>query len=351
MRPLSTVLLVIFLATGCGPATTPEQLMNQGRFRGTPQEQEKALELAQFASNRENDYGLRCWALRALTRLELVPPEAVQKVGDILTNGSSGGYLKAWSAYALGQMRQKEAIPYFISALELSLDEATAYYVLEGLARVVAVIVQDADMNTRVVEAMNRFAAKRNREVPPIFDLLDEHVINLVVLAVTLERMMPDDKGQRKAASADELYLGVFKALDFIERSKDQFINSYARNKASLERLLFLSYKGAKQSQRPLLLLVAWYSGVLGDNRELANRCAEELTNWLNDADPRLRTIVAWSLIRMDLYSSKAHESLVQKWITQENDPTVLSVLRHLWRQEGKPDALQRIYRVPLEDR
>ena len=178
---------------------------------------------------------------------------------------------------------------------------------------------------------------------------LDEQVINLVVLAVTLERMMPDDNGERQPASAEELYLGVFKALHFIERSKEQFINSYARNKAGIERLLFLSYKGAKQSQRPLLLLVAWYSGVLGDNRELANRCAEELTNWLEDADPRLRMIVAWSLIKMELYSTKAHESLIQRWITHEKDPTVLAVLRHLWRQDGKPDALQRIYRVPLE--
>jgi len=341
---------------GC---VTADSLMQRSLERGTAGEEAAAEDLASFAADSGNDYALRCWALRSFSRLERVSPEALNRVGRILTAPGNGSELRSWAAYALGELRRKESVGFYMEAMEGQIDSGTAYYVMEGLAKVVTDLAGDTETAQRVARSMTLFAARAQDEPPEMYDLVSEYVVNLVVLAVTLEQITNPSaapacsEGQECPAGAagpaptyEEVYAAVFRALSHLDSAREKYLAAFERNRMSIEQVLDLAFGAASGPYGPLPALYAWYGGVLGNNPELASACAKRVAGWARDADPRARLLVAWALSRMELYDRFANESAQALVLAVEPDERVLRVLGEMSRNPGKPDKLQQILRV-----
>jgi len=318
--------------------TTPESLMKRSLVRGSAGEQDAAKELIDYAANGKNAPGLRAWALRSLSRLQALPPESLRPLGELVCNTSEDAQLRSWAAYALGEFRQREAIPYFVRALRGPIDENTGYFVLEGLTKSISMILEDLNLNESVVGAMNAFSSMRGQETPPpMFDLLNEYVGTLPVLVLVLEKEI------QAGAKEEALYAAVYRTLVTIEMAKKKMLSAYDRNRKNLEKAVELSLSAVETRYRPLWLLFAWYAGLLGDNPELSSLVAPKLSGWLTGASPRERLVVSWSLARMDLYQKDARDTLLVQSLKKETDLNTLRLMGRLSSAQGEPDKLQQI--------
>jgi len=344
--PSAVVLVLCVLAGSCGPGASPESLMRKGNHRGTPKEEATGLALAQYAANGENPPGLRCWSLRALSRFRVQHDENVKLVGSVLTNKRNNPILRSWAAYALGEMRAREAIPLFIDALGTIPDDATSYFVLEGLGKVVSLILEDVELNTRLVQTMTTFAGASKKEVPAIYDLLNEHVINLVVLAITMETLLtsPESRSDR-----DTVYTAIYRALHYIENSLTQFLTTYAQNRESLTRIMTLSFSTASARDRHLWALTGWYTGVLGGNAELAEFCSNYIIQWFAESPPPIKLILAWSLARMTRHSEQAAQALATMVFTSVSDQNTMRMFARMTHEKGQLDVFQQALGVRLQ--
>lgn len=336
------LLLCVLLSGGC---VTADSLMEKSESRGTGEESAAAVELAAFAADGANELALRCWALRSLSRLERVPDSVVRDVGALVACAGCAVQLRSWAAVALGEIRRKEAAATYVAALEGPIDPTTAYYVLEGLGKTVADLVGQTEEMERLAHAMTTFAAGQSQEPPEMYDLVSEHVVNLVVLAVALEHATRPVDAKAPPTPA-EVYASVLRAMAHIEGAKDKYLASFARSGESVGRVIDLSFDEAEETQGLLLSLVVWYAGVLGDNREIAALAADRVVAWADAAEPRLRFLVAWSLARMELYDDAAGDALVARVLARETDDRVLRVLAAMSGSAGRPDLMQQILRV-----
>ena len=337
------MLLLIALATlAASCAMTPDSIMQMSLARGTEAEEEAAVRLTDLAADPSVDAGLRCWALKSLARLDRVPPGSVTRVGGIVTNGGEWSLVRSWAAYTLGELRRKESIPFFIAALEGTLDPGTGYYVLDGLGKVLPAVLQDTELNQRVVESMTRFAAAQTAAVPEIYDLVNEYVVNLVVLAVAGDKLLAGPH------SAEQAYVAVLRMLSHVEAARSKYLTAFEANRGALVRVFDLAFDSLEPEYRPAWLLLAWYAGAMSDNRELASLCAGRIVDWLGSPDPHLRLLATWAVTRMDLVNTEAHVALIDRVLRQETDSTILRLFAELSREPSRPDRLQRSLRVKM---
>ena len=340
------ILACITLTYGC---TTPDSLMKMSLVRGTEDEPDTAMELAVYAGDAQNQPGMRAWALRSLSRLRNVPVSVIERLGGIVQRENENAAVRSWAAIALGEFRRKESLPYFITALKSRIDPTTGYYVLEGLSRNLSMILEDTDLNERLVAALGLFAAHQTGELPSMYELLNEYVCNLPVVVLVLEKNLQ----QRNATAMqrtmqEEIYASVYRVLVTIEMARKKYVSGYDNYETTLKRAFDASFSAVKINYRPLYLLTAWYAGVLGNNPELAALSADHLVRWLRDADPRLRFVVTWSLMRMELYRQSASEALVQRVLRTETDGQVLRLLGEISTIPGESDAIQQLMRIRL---
>ncbi|MBM4353925.1 MAG: hypothetical protein FJ109_09040 [Deltaproteobacteria bacterium] len=323
-------------------ATTPDSLMELSLFRGTEREEEAATRLADLAADTSADPGLRCWALKSLARLDHLSPSALSQVGRIVQNGGEWSVLRSWAAYALGEFRRKEAIPFYAAALEGPLAPDTGYYVLDGLGKVLPALLQDTELNQRVVEAMTTFAAGQSAALPEVYDLVNEYVVNLVVLAVAGDKLL---SGRH---TEEEAYVSVLRMLSHVEAARSKYVAAFEANRGAMARVFDLAFASLDPQYRPTWLLLAWYVGVMSDNRELASLCAGRLVGWLEAPDPQLRLLAVFAATRMDLVNTEAHVALIDRILRNETDPAILRLFAELSREPGRPDKLQRTLRVKM---
>jgi HEAT repeat protein len=310
--------------------------------RGTENEEEAAARLADLAADRSADPGMRCWALKSLSRLDRMSPASFGKVGALVSDSGQWGGIRSWAAYTLGEQRRKEALPYFIQALEGPLDADTGYYVLDGLGKVLPAVLQDTEINQRVVESMTKFAATQTAAVPEIYDLVNEYVVNLVVLAVAGDKLLSGPH------TAEEAYVSVLRMLSHVEAARSKYVAAFEANRGALARVFDLAFESLEPEYRPAWLLLAWYVGTMADNRELASLCAARIVDWLDAPDPHLRMLAAWAVTRMDLVNTEAHIALIDRVLRHETDPAILRLFAELSREPGRPDRLQRALRVKM---
>ena len=340
-RAVSVLALAgLLVATGC---TTADTLMKHSLARGTADEEQAAAKLAQYAADRNNEVSKRCWALRASSRLKKQPLSAIKRLGQIVADSGDDPTVRRWAAHALGELRRKETIPYFMTALERPIDHVTSYYMLEGLAKLVAVVVQDTRLNDKVLSAMNTYAAQQKKFPPDIYDLLNESVTNLAVLAMMLKRTAAA-KGKR--VDFLEAYTAIYRTLSFLSLKKKPLLASFKDNEKAISETFKLSFASTKRTHQALLLLIGWYAGILGDNPEFSRYCATRIGQWASSADTRLRLLVVWSLTRMELHQESARQALIARVLHHEKNPKVMRLLGALRTREGQPDKLQELMKV-----
>ena len=338
--------VVLVMTTGC---TTPDSLMKLTLKKGTADEQEAALELAEFVDDSSSDDSLRCWALRGLSHMRRVPPRAVNVVARTLRNTSEPPYIRSWAAFTLGEWGKKEGIPALVDAMAGNVDARTAYHVLEALSRVLPLILEDMQVNERMIEAMTVLAARQSQDLPTMYALLREYAVSLVALTVTSERIIRKGPLTSSAQRSEEVYTAVFRMMSNIEVAKTRLMAAYATNEKALASAFQLAYSSVDKRYRPTWLLLAWYAGVLGDNRELSALCERYLVAWAESADPALRLLTLWSLTRLELYSTQARHALVSRLLEREKNEDVLRLLAVLSTQEGGADALQKTLQVRVK--
>jgi hypothetical protein len=334
---------LIVVSTGC---TTPDSLMKLTLQKGSGDEREAAEKLGTVVENSSMDDGLRCWALRALSYMEQVPPPVFGAVARVVRDTSEAPCVRSWGAFTLGQWGKKEGLGPLVDAMSSSVDARTGYHVLEALSRMLPMLLEDTGINERMIEAMTIFAARQSQDLPTVYALLREYAVGLVALTITAERIIKKGPIAGSMQRSEEVYTAVFRMLSNIEVAKGRFLAAYADNAKALSVAFELAYSAVDKRYRPTWLLLAWYGGVLGDNRELAELCEDRLALWLKSADPSLRILTLWSLTRMELYSSKARAALVATVIRSEEDEEVLKLLGMLAVQDGVPDQVQRLLEV-----
>lgn len=336
---------LLTLLLSCAGGESPDSLMVKSYDRGTPKEQETSLVLARYAGDGENPWTLRAWALRSLSRLRNHPAESVRIVGEIVRSPRLPSPLRTWAAYALGEMRSREGLPFLVEALNSNPDDQTAIAIMDALGKVVSLIVEDPEINTRLVQVMTSYAAVKKNEVPAIYDLLNEHVSNLVVLAVTLEALLSEDPSLH---DSDTVYAAIFRTLSFMERSLEQLFNAYAQNRESMKRILEMSFSAVTPGDQALWLMVGWYAGVIGGRAEMADFCAGHMSEWLSQAPPPMRLVFLWSVARMNRYSDAASRLLSQRLLSDVDDPETLRMLGQLSNSPGQLDVLQQVFQVQI---
>jgi len=325
--------------------------MKKSLAQTSTEQEEASSELARFAADRSNSPEMRCWALRSLGRVERPSEEAVRKVGALVASPGEHEVVRAWAAWALGEMRRKEAIPYMISVLGTDVDHVTGYYVLEGLTKVVQEVLADPEINRQVVEAMTVFSSRQAEFLPEMFDLLNEQVANLVVLAATLEQisgLANEGAMLDQPRDSDAVYAAVYRLLAHMQGAKEKYRAAFDRHQHSLKKAFDLAFESVDSTHRPSLLLLAWYAGVLGNNKELASLSAAAMIKWARESDPLLRFMAVWALLRMEVHNSSARQELVKQVLTFETNEGVLRLLA--WSRRGGPDTLQRLLDVRAEE-
>jgi len=259
--------------------------------------------------------------------------------------------VRSWAAIALGEFHRKESVPHYVDALEKNLDATTGYYILEGLSKELSVILEDTDLNERLVEAMGKFAAHQTNDMPSMYELLNEYVCNLPVVVVVLEKsLQKQSSGKITQRIQEEIYSSVYRVFVTMEMAKQKYVAGYDTYETTLKKAFEVTFASVKYRYQPLFLLTAWYSGVLGNNKELSALAADHLRSWMRNADPRLRMVVAWSLMRMDVYQQSANDSLVNSLLKSEKDERVLRLLGEMSVNRKQSDTMQQIMRIRLRN-
>ncbi len=338
---LAMLIILPLMLTGC---TTPDKLMARSGALGTEDEAESIKYLIEYASNKGNEAGLRCWALRSASRMKRVDLDSIKKVGDIVTDTKEDSKARAWAAIALGEWRRKEAVAYFIKAFSGSWDPVVGYFILEGMAHNLPSILQDTELNEQVVRSMNKMAAGQRADLPSMFDLVDEYAANLSVLIVVLDKTLSEKNKSKK--QKEEIYAAVVRMLTAIEMAKSSYLSSFNDNKTSMEQAFDLAFKSVGKGNRPIFLFIAWNAGYLADNKEFSDIVAGRIVEWIKTSDRRARLTLVWALNRMAVYQNDVTKALIKKILLGEKDENALDILGILANEDDKPDSLQKLLGV-----
>jgi len=176
-----------------------------------------------------------------------------------------------------------------------------------------------------------------------MYDLLNESVTNLAVLAVVLKRITGD---KSKKVDFLEAYSAIYRTLSFLALKKKPLLASFKDNEKAISETFRLSFASTKKTKWALLLLIGWYAGVLGDNPEFSRFCADKIGEWSRSADSRLRLLVAWSLTRMEIHQEGARQALIGKVLRHETNPRIIRLLGALSSRKGSPDKLQELMKI-----
>jgi hypothetical protein len=344
MRANAISLFVVGVLTiGC---VTADGIMKRSVSRGQPNEEENATYLATYAANKEKDAALRAWALRAASRLKNQPEDAIAQLGAIVADPDEDPSIRSWAAYALGELRKSTAIPYFRKALENKIDQQTGYFVTEGLAKVLPVILENPETNDGAVNSMNTYAAHQTKFTDNMYDLFMEEATNLRVLVRGLQRVTGEEK---KKADAMEVYAAVYQTFHHIAMPEMQKIYEarFTENQSSLSSAVALSFQALRKSDPSLARLLVWYTGVVAENESLAGLCSEKVVKLSEGSKDRfLRFLSTWSLSRMEVAQADAGKSLTQTTLATETDEQILRLLGSLSSTAGEPDKLQELLKV-----
>jgi hypothetical protein len=340
---LGGFLACVFVTTGC---MTPDKLMGMSVTRGTPDEAKSVEQLVKVAVDKKEDASLRQWAFRSLSDLTRIQATQLSAVGKVIANPGENAGVRSWAAYAMGEWRKKESIPFFVQGLTGKVDKNTGYYILEGMGKVLPAITEDIEINEKVVRSMTAFSAGQTEFTDSMYDFVNEYVSTLTVLVVVLNKTMAEVVTKDPASMRTEIYASVHRVMTAIEAGKNEYLAAYSANEKNLQEAFEASLGAVKVEYQPMYLMLAWYAGKLGNNKELSALCAEQLGSWMKKSDPTLRLVLSWSLARMEIFAKAANDGLTQVLLQAETDRQVLRLMGSLSNEAGKPDELQQILRL-----
>jgi len=349
---------------------TPDALMRLSIAPSQSEADAAAVRLVEVARDDSYDLSRRAWALRSLARLGRAPQAAVLALGDLAIGGHTPSELRAWAAYALGELRQKEALPFLAALLERDSDGEndkdkesegggrTHELALDGLCKALPIILADPQWQGRIVALLATYAGRTAASLSDTYYLLHENTGTLAASVGLLDRLLNDP-----AAGHDQgaLYAALLDVVRAVELDKSQRLAAFERNEVTLRRAVTLAGQTLASptlaGQRPagpaptrantdpdpaFGLLLAWGSGVLGDRAELATLFTPLAQRLVTSSDPAQRLLASWALSRHAVYRPEAREAALAA-LLGEGDARVALLLGKLSNATGGPDLLQRL--------
>lgn len=334
--------LALVTALGC-QTLSPDDLMRMSLDRGTPNEELTSASLCDVALDPELPLDTRMWALRSLSRLEKHPLSTVERLGTAVAKGDNNEKFRAYAAWVLGQMHRKEAALYLIQAVASPLGSSSSYYVLEALAQSLRFILDDVELNQRAVASLHHFASIQSQFIGDMYELVNEYLSNLVVLAVTLEASQRAASGAEVPLSASsDLYVSAQRTLLHLLNNKARYLAAFGEKKAQLGRVLDIALSDVATKDQGLWLMTAWYAGALSDNAEFSGLVAKRLAQWVVTAPPSVRLTLVWALARSERFSGASRKTLLEEILRSETDRNVLELLVHISASGQNLDLFQK---------
>jgi hypothetical protein len=339
------ILLPVALATAC--ATTPEQVYDLMDAETDEARAEASAEAAALVRDRRRHRAVRMAAARTLGRLRVDDEVVVSALRETLLDGSSNRDVRAYAAWALGELRTARSLDALASALRLQLQPLVGEHVLEGLTKHYAVMSKDHETLVRVVEGLVFFAGNhQGGALPPTYDLLSVHTrtipVNVEVLARAIDAMRTTQTPGSRAA----MYNAAYELLAKLESNKDEVVAGAAAWETRVRAAVDTSVQASRAGHRPTSLLVLWYLGRLAEVPEVARPSAVALAKpaWPTaDADPKHRLVAAWTLARMQVHALGPRRALLMDLASRELEPTVLRILADVSPRSDELDQLQKV--------
>ena len=301
----------------------------------------------------------RMAAAKTLGRLKRPKPEAINALSGVLANPSQDARLRAYCAWALGEMRARASLEVLTKALRQPMNENTSYYVLEALAKHYALIQRDQDSLVNLAEALVFYSGNQKGKIPTIYDVLNARTRTVEVNVRVLERSLKRVQSDRGPKSLAALYNAAFELLANLELNKEEIKASAASWRDRVREAMGQSEKARAAQDLRTNRLILWYLGRLGVIPEIGLPAAEALvgsggrskTRPTLAPDSSQRMLAAWALARMLLHGPGPRRALLTDVLLQEKEPAILDMVGRISSRAEDYDQLQKTLGVGAEGR
>jgi hypothetical protein len=290
-------------------------------------------------------------AAKTLGRLALPEARAVKALSAALLQEQEPAALRAMSAWALGEIRSAISLDGLCQALRRRLDPQTGQYLLEALAKHLAVLSRDDASRVAVAEALVFFAGNQTERVPALYDVINARIRTLPVDVQILDRALEGLGAASPPEQRAAAYNATYELLVNLEDSRDEVVSREEAWSTQVREALRAAARARTVVDRYSRLLVTWFFGRISTVPELAKPAAEALLGPAGQAgarqapamDARDRLVWAWALSRMQVFALGPRQVLDRDLLSWETHSAVLALLGAISAASGTCDLLQKI--------
>lgn len=327
-------------------ATTPGQIHVLADADSPSKRVEATTEALRWLSDRSADPALRISAARVLGRLKTKDPEVVRSLRETVKRSDEPLDLRCMSAWALGELRTSGSLRALSEALRGRLKTPLDRYVLEGLAKHLALMANDEETLLSVVENLVFHAGNREGAPPAIYSLLSEQTRTVEVNVEVLSRTV---RVKKKRTPKDEaaLYNAVLELLTRLDQRRDEIAAGPSVWRPRIDAAVEVARESYARGDLRTQLFIIYLLGRLATIADVASRVGDETDELRLSRPPRrAQALVAtWLLDRLQLSSRKARQALAGEILTGTEDAELLRLISDLGRprrREVRADAPQR---------
>ncbi len=356
--------ILLLLLTGC--VTTPADMYDLVDAPDEPARLDASKEAARELT-RPGPIAVRLAAARALGRLRVVDATVVGALRSVLLNQGTPE-LRAYCAWALGEMRAELSLQALQASLHEKLEPIVAQHVMEALAKHYAVMTRDHETLVSIVESLVYFAGNHREALPATYDLLSANTrtvtVNVEVLKRTIDRAV--DKEQRGTnLSAEEraaTYSAAYELLARLMENRAEIVAGPAAWATRVDASVDTGVDAIAIGDPKSAMLILWYLGRLAEIPEVARPTAKRLPQTLLGAGREMRRdtargptdpvalghrlVAAWAVARMQVHALGPRRALLLDVLSKEIEPQVLRMLGDMSRRGDEHDQLQKILGV-----
>lgn len=346
MRALTPLFFTAFAAC----ATTPETVYDLMDAQTDEARSNASAEASTLLQQRRRPFAVRMAAARTLGRLRVQDENVVSTLRGVLLDTGENRDLRAYAAWALGELRTSLSLEALDAALRLQLPPIVAEHVLEGLTKHYAVMSKDHETLVRIVEGLVFFAGNHESgRLPPTYDLLSIHTRTLPVNVEVLDRAIASMSERSTPKTQAATYNAAFELLSKLEETEPEIVAGAAAYESRVRAAVETSVNAARTGDAPTSVLVLLYLGRLSRSAEIARPSSTALakpawpTTW---AEPSRRVVAVWALARMQVHALGPRRALLMDVVAKELEPAVLRILADLSPRPDELDQLQKILGV-----
>ena len=316
-------------------ATTPGQIHVLADADTSSARAEAVRTAVRWLRDRGADEALRISAARALGRLGVAETTAVNALSAQLNNRAADRDLRCMSAWALGEFRTRASLKALGEALRLRLDAPIASYVLEGLAKHLALMANDEETLLSIVEDLVFYAGNRSRKLPALYELLSDQTRTVGVNVEVLTRTVQQTRRQPGVRQRAALYNAAFELLARLDERREQIAAGPEKWRPIVDAAVDVAGRAYRLEDVRTQVLVLYFLGRLASTPEVAQQAAPEAVKLrvARASQASLQFLAAWALDRLQLSAISPRKALVSDMLTQASDPVLLRFIADLGRR------------------